>query len=283
MDAREGRETDVAGGLGLLDRQRQGAGAGRVVAGLALRTAEARELVRLGLPEPEPSRRFGRATEVQDGVVEATLDPCELTEDRVPADVEPRVVDPTQPMLDLVARLDSTDVVAGRDGGSGGEEPVRGLIPRPVEPAVEGVRAIGQLHRLVPLALMRDHVGEVVGAARLQVDVVDRLRQSGGLAEVFAGMLEPVGRGLDPRGEQQRAGAVACRRIPAGGLECREDPLRAAAVTENDPGPTEPVDDAQCEQGVMGRAPRQGGVDVGPLDAREGEVFCLPAAPHTVG
>ena len=200
MDADESRETDVAGALGLFDRQRQGAGAGRVVAGLALRTAEARELIGLGLQEPEPSRRFGGATEVHDGVVEATLDPREFAEDRVPADVEPRVVDRSQPVLDLVTRFDGTVAVAGRDGGSGGEEPVRGLIPRPVEPLVKGVRAIGQFHRSAPLALVGDHVGEVVGAARLQLDVLDRICQAGGLGDVSASVLEPVGRGLDPRG-----------------------------------------------------------------------------------
>jgi hypothetical protein len=167
MYAGESPETYVAGGLGLFDRKRQRAGAGLVVAGLALRTAEARELVRLCLPEPEPSRRLGRASEVQDGVVEPMLDPGELAEDRVPPHVQPRVVDRTQPTLDVVTRLNSTGAVTSRNGGSGGEEPGRGLIPRPIEPAVERARAIGQLHRCPPLPLVREDVREVVGAARL--------------------------------------------------------------------------------------------------------------------
>ena len=42
-----------------------------------------------------------------------------------------------QPVLDLVARLGGARAVAGRDRGPGGEEPVRGLVPRPVQPVVE--------------------------------------------------------------------------------------------------------------------------------------------------
>ena len=42
-----------------------------------------------------------------------------------------------QPVLDLVARLGGARAVAGRDRGPGGEERVRGLVPRPVQPVVE--------------------------------------------------------------------------------------------------------------------------------------------------
>ena len=70
-----------------------------------------------------------------DGVVEAMLDAGQLAEHRVAADVEPRVVDRLQPVLDLVARRGGAHAVAGRDRGAGGEEPVRGLVPRPVQPA----------------------------------------------------------------------------------------------------------------------------------------------------
>ena len=61
----------------------------------------------------------------------------------------------------------------------------------------------------------------------------------------------------------------------AGGVERRQDPLRAAAVAEDDPGPAEPVDDGEREQRVVRRAPGQGGVDVGALGPGEGEVLGL--------
>ena len=211
MHPGERRQAHVAGGLGLLDRELQRGRAGRVVAGLALRPAEAGELVGLRLPEAEPSGRLRGATDVQDGVVEAMLDPGQLAEHRVAADVQPRVVDRAQPVLDLVAGLDGAHAVTGGDRGPGGEEPVRGLIPRPVEPVVERVAAIGQLQRLTELAVMRHDVGQVVTAARLQVDVVDRVRQFGGRGDVLAGELEAVGRRFDPGREQQGAGAVADR------------------------------------------------------------------------
>ena len=135
MHPGERRQAHVAGRLGLLDRELQRGGAGRVVAGLALRAPEAGELVGLGLQEAEPPRRLGRAADVQDGIVEAVLDPGQLAEHRVAADVEPRVVDRPQPVLDLIARRGGARAVAGRDRGPGGEEPVRGLVPRPVQPA----------------------------------------------------------------------------------------------------------------------------------------------------
>ena len=124
---------------------------------------------------------------------------------------------------------------------------------------------------------MRHDVGEVVAAARLQVDVADRVGQLGGRGDVLAGELEVTRRRLDPRREQQRAGAVADRGRVAGGVERRQDPLRAAAVAEDDPGPAEPVDDAEREQRVVRGAPGQGGVDVGALGPGEGEMLGLAA------
>ena len=93
MHAGERRQPHVAGGLGLLDRELQRRGAGRVVAGLALRAAEAGDLVGLGLQEAEPRRRLRRAADVEDGIVEAVLEPGQLAEHRLAADVQPRVVD----------------------------------------------------------------------------------------------------------------------------------------------------------------------------------------------
>ena len=101
---------------------------------------------------------------------------------------------------------------------------------------------------------MRHDVGEVVAAARLQVDVVDRVGQVGGGGDVVAGELEVTGRRFDPRREQQGAGPVSGRGGVAGRVERGQDPLRASAVAEDDPGPAEPVDDARAR--AAGRARR---------------------------
>ena len=151
--------------------------------------------------------------------MEPMLDPPQFAEHRVAADVQPRVVDGSQPVLDLIAGLDAAHAVAGGDRGSGGEEPIRGPIPGPVEPLVERAAAIGQLQRPTKLAVMRHDVGQVVTAARLQVDVIDRLRQFGGGGDVLASELEAARRRLDPGRQQEGAGSVAERGRLAGGVE----------------------------------------------------------------
>ena len=99
----------------------------------------------------------------RDGVVEAVLDAGELAEHRVAADVQPRVVDdaPASARPRRAPRRRATRV-AGRDRGAGGEQRVRGLVPRPVQPVVERAAAGGELQRVLPLAVVRDDVGEVV-------------------------------------------------------------------------------------------------------------------------
>ena len=187
VDPPERRQPDIAGGLGLGDRALQRLRTGLVVAGLALRTAEARDLVGLGLPEPEAAGGRRGAGDVVDGVLEAMLDARELAEHRVAPDVQPRVVDGSEPVLDLVAGVGGAIGVAGRDRCARGEERVRRLVPRPVEPVVERTGAGGQLQRLLPVAVMGDDVGEVVRAAALEVRVV---RQGSGVGDVAPGRLE---------------------------------------------------------------------------------------------
>ena len=135
MDTGERRQAYVTGGLGLDDRELQGGDTRVVVAGLALGAPEARQLVRLGLPKSEPSRCFCGATEVDDGVVESALDAGQFAEHRIAANVQPRVIDDPQPALDLLDSFDAALFVIGRDRGASGEQPVGGLIPRPVQPA----------------------------------------------------------------------------------------------------------------------------------------------------
>ena len=150
----ERRQAHVSGRFGLLDRALQRGGARLVVTGLALRTAETGDLVRLRLQEAEPPRRLRRASDVEDRIVEPVLDPGKLAEHRVAADVEPRVVDRPEPLVNAITSLDGARAVTGRDRGAGGEQPVRGLIPRPVQFTVERAGAVGQLHRLTELAVV---------------------------------------------------------------------------------------------------------------------------------
>ena len=72
--------------------------------------------------------------------------------------------------------LDAAVPVARRDGGPRGEQGVRGLVPRPVQPVVERAAAVGQVERGAEVALVRHDVREVVAASRPQLDVVERPR-----------------------------------------------------------------------------------------------------------
>ena len=105
MDPGERGQPYITGGLGLLDSECEGGGAGVVVAGLTLRSSG--ELVGLRLEEAETSRRFRGAAEVDDSIVEAVLDAGQFAEHRFAADVEPRVVDGSQPVLDMIDSVDA--------------------------------------------------------------------------------------------------------------------------------------------------------------------------------
>jgi hypothetical protein len=104
---------------------------------------------------------------VDDGIVEPVLDTGQLAEDRFAADVQPRILHRSQPVLHVMESCNAALLVAGRDRSSRREERVGCLIPGPVEPVVEGTAAIGELHRAMELAVMRGDVGEVVTAASL--------------------------------------------------------------------------------------------------------------------
>ncbi len=164
MDPGERGQAYVTGGLGLVDRQFQGGGAGVVVARLTLRSSQTGQLVRLRLPKAQSPRRIRRTTEVNHGIVEPMLDASQLAEHRVPANVKPRVVDPLQPDLHVSDGVNAAPLVTGGDRGPRGEEAVRSPIPRPVEPLVQSIAAIGQLQRVPELTVVRHDVGEVVRA-----------------------------------------------------------------------------------------------------------------------
>ena len=99
---------------------------------------------------------------------------------------------------------------------------------------------------------------------------------------MVAGELEATDRRFDPPGEQQGVGPVAGGGGVGGRIEGGRDSLRASAVAEHDPGPAEPVDEAERDQRVVHDAPAQRGVDVGALGPSEGEMLGLAAAAHTL-
>ena len=113
MDPGERGQAYITGGLGLVDRQFEGGSTSVVVTGLALRSSETGQLIRLGLQEAETSRRFRGATEVDDGIVEPVLDAGQFAEHRVAANMQPRVVDGSQPVLDVIDSVDAALLVTG--------------------------------------------------------------------------------------------------------------------------------------------------------------------------
>ena len=129
---------------------------------------------------------------------------------------------------------------------------------------------------MLPVAAVGDDVGEVVGAAGLELGA----RCERGLVDVAPGGLEVTGRGLDPREQQRRRAVPPGRRGVAGGFERGEQPLRPAVVAEDDPRPAEPVGDRERPLRVVLRAPRERGVDVRALGADELEVLGLARAAH---
>ena len=143
-------------------------------------------------------------------------------------------------------------------------------------PSYSCAAAVGELQRLLPLAVVRDDVGEVVGAAGL---AGRRRRRASSVAAAMcrrAGSRWPVDASIQAASSSAVARSRG-RRAVAGGVERGEDALRAAAVAEDDPGPAEPVGDLEPSQRVVRRAPGQRGVDVGALGPREREVLGLAA------
>ena len=219
-----------------------------------------------------------------DGVVEPVLDAGQFAEHRVAANVQPRVVDGSQRLLDLIAGFDAALLVAGGDRRAGGEQPVRGLVPGPVEAGVQGATAVGERERVPELAVVRHDVGEVVAAACLQVDVADRVGELGGRRDVVAGVFEVTGRRFQPCREQEscrharRAGAASPAASRAVMIRCT--PRLSPRTTQAQPNP---LTMREREQRVVRHAPGQRGVDVGALGPGEREVLGLVAAADTVG
>ena len=277
MDAAERGEPDVAGGLGLGDPELERRGARLVVAGLALRAAEARELVGLGLQEAEPAGRLGGPADVRDGVVEAVLDARELAEHRVAADVQPRVVDDARASARTSSRACAArDDVAGRDRGARGEERVRGLVPGAVEPVVQLPRAVGERQRLLPLA--------AGGRRRRRGSRRSGPRRSGSPAasSVAAATWRRAGSRWPDDASIQAASSSAVARSRAGAASPaassaasrRCAPRLSPSTIHAQPNP---LAIASPRTRVVRRAPGQRGVDVRALGAREREVLGLAA------
>ncbi len=225
-----------------------------VVAGLALGAAEAGHLVGLGLrgsraAARRPRRGRGGRRRRRSGAWRRASSPS-IASRRTCSHGSSTV---SQPVLDLVDGLDAARSVAGRDRGAGGEQPVGGLVPRPVEPVVERAAAIGQRERSTELAVVRHDVGEVVAGSvpagrRRRSRRPARWRRRCGHGRARGDRSRPRS---TPRAAARRPGRG--RGGVAGRVERGEDPLRAPAVAEHDPGPAEPVDDVERRAAGRGR------------------------------
>ena len=218
---------------------------GRVLTGLALRSSETGQLIGLRLQKPATARRLRRAAA---GAARRR---------RIGAAGGPARRGRRHPGHAATGRR-PRGASAARDRRpprcAAGRRPRSRLWRRKARFAawshgrskvvVEGTAAVGEFHRETELAVMRHDVGEVVRAASLQVDVIDGCRRVRWPRRCGAGEVEVTGGRLDPGREQQAAGPVPDRRGVAGRVERGQDPLRASAVAENDPGPAESVGDA---------------------------------------
>ena len=99
MDPGKRRQAHITGCLGLVNRQFQGGRTSVVVTGLALRSTETRDLVRLRLLKTETSRGFRCAADVENGIVEPVLDPGEFAEHGLAANLQPRVLEHRAPSV----------------------------------------------------------------------------------------------------------------------------------------------------------------------------------------
>jgi hypothetical protein len=130
---------------------------------------------------------------------------------------------------------------------------------------------------------MGDDVGEVVRTAGLQVRVACLLSHFGSHGDVVASELEVSRGGLDPSRYQEDAGSVLDQGLVADRVKCGQDPLGTSAIAEDDPGPAEPVHDAQRQHRVVEGGPGQCGIDVGALAPGEGQVLGLAGTAHPLG
>ena len=277
------RTSPVASALSIAELQRGRAGV--VVAGLALRASEAGELVGLGLQEAEPPRRLGGPADVarrrrRSG---ARRGPARRASRRGGRGATGRRRSRSQCWTWSRASRGARD--GHRRRSRRGRRRARSRPGPTAGPARRRARVLRSVSSsaCVELAVVRHDVGEVVGAARLQVDVVDRVGQLGRRRRCARGRARggPSTLRSTPRAAARSARSRGRGRV-AGGVERGQDPLRASAVAEDDPGPAEPVGDVEREQRVVRGAPGQRGVDVGALGAGEREVLGLLRAAHAL-
>ena len=73
------------------------------------------------------------------------LEPGQLAEHGFPADMQPRVIDLTQPASHPVGGVDGACHVAGGVAGSGGEQCVRGWFQGPIQRVVTRLRSVSSV------------------------------------------------------------------------------------------------------------------------------------------
>ena len=154
----------------------------------------------------------------------------------------------------LIARAHAALLVAGGDRGAGGEEPVGGLVPRPVEPCVERVGCDrsapaprGSRRGATPRR--RGSSSQRACSSTSSIDVGER---GGGRATWSrARSRSPVDASIQPASSSALARSRPAPASPDG-VERGQEPLRASTVAEHDPGPAEAVGDVERELRVVG-------------------------------
>ena len=96
--------------------------------------------------------------------------------------------------------------------------------------------------------------------------------------EIGLGEHHVPSRRLQPAGKEEAGGLVASRGLMGQRVPYPRCP--GGAVSEDHPGPAEAVGDAHAELGIVGEAPGQREVDVGPLGSRKRQAGRLPIAAY---
>ena len=286
MDAGERREPHVAGGLRLLDR---GARASRrprrsrppgTAPGRGSTPGRPRSAGSRAAPTSPPPGRCGATASSKRCSTRASSP--SIASRRTCSHGSSTTV---EPVLHLVARLArarrrSPAEIAAREANSAFAAWSHGRS----RPVVERAAARGQRERVLPLAVVGDDVGEVVGAARLQVGVGDRVGQLRRGGDVPPRRLEVAGRRLDPapRAAARRRGRAAGAASPAASSAARRRcaPRLSPRTIHAQPNP---LAIASARSGSCAALQASAASMFARSVAGEGEVLGLAGAAHARG
>ena len=274
-----GGQPTIAVGHGLIDRPRVGRCGARIARPL-LHPGE-RGPVQRGLAEEAHGGGFlGGAFERPGGIVEAVLGLRDAAQHGVRVHEAPRIAERGQDADRFDPVAPGRGRIAEHQRSEGSEQQAGGGRPAQPDGPVRGQAGGGGAEGLARSTLLDGQESLVPVDVRDQQVVGQLPRQHPGPVEVVLGQRHIPGRRLQPAGEQQAGRPVASRGVVDQGIAY---PRRSGRpVAEHHPGPAEPVDDLDAELRIVGRAPGEGDVDVGPLGSRDRQAFRLPVGAHVL-